>query len=583
MRRYFAVGMVFLALLVVILGRLAYITLVEGEQLKAMADEQRTRSFDYYQYARGDFYDTLGRPLTSNEESCLVVFPTMVEDAQQTAASLAIILDIDAAIISSRLEDNNSRTLEPYVLKTGLTSAQTTAIAEGNIRGVLALPLAARYSSERTANHLLGVLSPADASGEYHGASGLEYQYDEYLSGRQDKQVVAFVDASGNLSAENLYLVAPEQTSYNNVQLTINLDYQQIAERAFGEQSGACVILDPNNGDILAAVSSPSYDPYGWEDLAADDVYINKAFSSYPPASTFKIILAAAALENNIIPLTEGEHGTGSADSSAALSSAPGEAVDSEGSAVVTEAAAASAVQQNKFYCDGAYTLAEDYDVACWFEEGHGEITLSEALAESCNCYFVGLGLAMGGDMIKEYAERFGLSQQSIIGYNFADTTHIDFSSLIDGDVANASIGEKGIRITPLQSAVMTAVCANGGYLLTPRLVKGVYDNNNNILEEFPQGEKTQTIPSDIAQTLKTMMTQTVTSGTGTGAAGSYTDVAGKTGTSEDAGVWFTGFSPIENPRWVISVYVTDGSFGSAAAAAIFREIVDGLAVLEGI
>ena len=98
MRRYFAVGMVFLALLVVIL---AYITLVEGEQLKAMADEQRTRSFDYYQYARGDFYDTLGRPLTSNEESCLVVFPTMVEDAQQTAASLAIILDIDAAIISS--------------------------------------------------------------------------------------------------------------------------------------------------------------------------------------------------------------------------------------------------------------------------------------------------------------------------------------------------------------------------------------------------------------------------------------------------------------------------------------------------
>ncbi len=185
--------------------------------------------------------------------------------------------------------------------------------------------------------------------------------------------------------------------------------------------------------------------------------------------------------------------------------------------------------------------------------------------------------------MIKEYAERFGLSQQSIIGYNFADTTHIDFSSLIDGDVANASIGEKGIRITPLQSAVMTAVCANGGYLLTPRLVKGVYDNNNNILEEFPQGEKTQTIPSDIAQTLKTMMTQTVTSGTGTGAAGSYTDVAGKTGTSEDAGVWFTGFSPIENPRWVISVYVTDGSFGSAAAAAIFREIVDGLAVLEGI
>lgn len=212
MRRYFAFGLIFLSLLIVILGRLAYITLIEGDELKAMADEQRTRSFDYYQYARGDFYDTLGRSLTSNEESCLVVFPTMIEDSEKTAAALAVVLDIDEDIIRSRLEDNNSRTLEPYILKTGLSSTQTAAISEGKIRGVLALPLAVRYSAERTANHLLGVLSPADANGEYHGASGLEYQYDSYLTGRQDKQVVAFVDASGNLSADNLYLVDPEQT-----------------------------------------------------------------------------------------------------------------------------------------------------------------------------------------------------------------------------------------------------------------------------------------------------------------------------------------------------------------------------------
>ncbi len=576
MRRYFAFGLIFLSLLIVILGRLAYITLIEGDELKAMADEQHTRSFDYYQYARGDFYDTLGRSLTSNEESCLVVFPTMIEDSEKTAAALAVVLDIDEDIIRSRLEDNNSRTLEPYILKTGLSSTQTAAISEGKIRGVLALPLAVRYSAERTANHLLGVLSPADANGEYHGASGLEYQYDSYLTGRQDKQVVAFVDASGNLSADNLYLVDPEQTYYNNVQLTINLDYQQIAERALGDQSGACVILDPNNGDILAAVSSPSYDPYGWEDLATDDVYINKAFSAYPPASTFKIVLAAAALENNIFPLAEENHLAG------------GFAADVVNNSVSEEKSTASeanstTTQEAKFYCDGAYTLAEGYDVACWFDEGHGEITLTEALSQSCNCYFVGLGLAMGGDMIKEYAARFGLTEQEIIGYAFADTTHIDFSSSIIGDIANASIGEKGIRITPLQTAVMTAVCANGGYLVTPRLVKGVYDNNNNALEEYSSEVKTQVILPKTAETLKEMMTMTVTSGTGTGAASNYTDVAGKTGTSEDAGVWFTGFSPIEEPRWVISVYVADGSEGSAAAVAVFREIIDGLAVLEGI
>ena len=102
MRRYFAFGLIFLSLLIVILGRLAYITLIEGDELKAMADEQRTRSFDYYQYARGDFYDTLGRSLTSNEESCLVVFPTMIEDSEKTAAALAVVLDIDEDIIRSR-------------------------------------------------------------------------------------------------------------------------------------------------------------------------------------------------------------------------------------------------------------------------------------------------------------------------------------------------------------------------------------------------------------------------------------------------------------------------------------------------
>ena len=130
--------------------------------------------------------------------------------------------------------------------------------------------------------------------------------------------------------------------------------------------------------------------------------------------------------------------------------------------------------------------------------------------------------------MIKEYAARFGLTEQEIIGYAFADTTHIDFSSSIIGDIANASIGEKGIRITPLQTAVMTAVCANGGYLVTPRLVKGVYDNNNNALEEYPSEVKTQVILPETAETLKEMMTMTVTSGTGTGAARNYTDVAGK-------------------------------------------------------
>ena len=139
MRRYWTVGLIFLLLLAVIVGRLAYLTLIEGEELQAIAEQQRTRSLDYYQYARGDFYDALGRPLTSHEESCLVVFPAMIADPEQTAAALAELLALDEDLLCRRLTDENNRSIEPYVFKTGLSAEQTAAIESGQIRGVLNL------------------------------------------------------------------------------------------------------------------------------------------------------------------------------------------------------------------------------------------------------------------------------------------------------------------------------------------------------------------------------------------------------------------------------------------------------------
>lgn len=188
----------------------------------------------------------------------------------------------------------------------------------------------------------------------------------------------------------------------------------------------------------------------------------------------------------------------------------------------------------------------------------------------------------MGGEMIIDYAARFGLDGQSIIGYEFADSSYLDFSAEIAGDIANVSIGESGVRITPLQSAVMMAVCANGGYLLTPRLVQCVYDQDRHILGEFPPADKQRTIAAETAAALREMLTLTVSSGTGVAAAGSATDSAGKTGTSEDAGVWFSGFAPAAEPRWVVSVYLSDGS-SSAEAAAVFSKIIDAIAILEGV
>jgi penicillin-binding protein 2 len=565
-------------LFALVLLRLAYISLIDGENLQAMAENQHTRSFDYYQYSRGDFLDTLGRTITGVEEDCLVVFPAVLEDETSAAHELAQCLEVDDELMFDKLSGENSRELSPYILKTGLTLAESDAVKQLAIPGILVLPLAARYSSSYIAVHLLGMVLPAADAG-YYGASGLEAQYDQYLSKRRDQQVIAYVDATGNLSEANLYLMQPEKTAYNDVQLTINLDYQQIAEQAMSQYSGACVILDPVNGDILAAVSSPAYDPYGWDELAAADVYVNKAFSLYPPASTFKIVLAAAALEHDIGPRPENQDGDVTANDNAV----PDETATFDESEAAETASTPALKYPQEFSCDGAYTLAEGYDVSCWKAGGHGALHLSQALINSCNCYFVGLGLAEGGDLIKNYAARFGLTEQQIIGYELPDNQHIAFSSQIEGDIANASIGEKGVRISPLQSAVMMSVCVNGGYLVTPRLVKGIYTSGGMPIREYAADTGERTITAETAAALKQMLIAAVDSGTAAAAAGTYINAGGKTGTTEDYGVWFSGFAPAEQPRWVIAIYVANGSSGGKEAATVFHEIIDNLAVLEGI
>lgn len=572
------IAIAFSVLFAVVLLRLAYIALIDGSDLKAMAESQHTRSFDYYQYGRGDFLDTLGRPITGSEESCLVVFPAILDDETEAAQKLAQCLGLDDTLVFNKLSAGNNRGLSPYILKTGLSAKESETVSRLDIDGILVLPLAARYDSSFTAVHLLGMVLPAEGS-SYYGASGLEAQYDQYIKQRRDEQVIAYVDANGRLSEKNLYLAMPEESSYNNVQLTLNLDYQQIAEQAMSGYSGACVILDPANGDILAAVSAPAYDPYGWEELAANDVYVNKAFSSYPPASTFKIVLTAAALEQGIGPRPEK---TVTADPQSA-DSGSADTAEAEPDKEDSAAATTPAVHPQEFTCDGAYTLAEGYDVSCWNKDGHGTLNLSEALANSCNCYFIGLGLAEGGDLIKDYAARFGLDSQQIIGYELSDSQHITFSSQIEGDVANASIGEKGVRISPLQSAVMMSVCVNGGYLVTPRLVKGVYASDGTAVQEFAAGQGVRAIEAATASSLKEMLIGTVDSGTAALAAGTHIDAGGKTGTTEDYGVWFSGFAPASEPRWVIAIYIANGGSGGKEAALVFHDIIDNLAVLEGI
>lgn len=543
MRRWHILFIVFCIAFGFLTLRLAWLSLAEGESLAARASNQRTHKVDYYQYGRGDFLDTHGRPITGYAAPCLVAFPAMIQDENTLAQELAALLELKESLVLGKLAAAESQGQRTVVLKSNLSQEEISLLDLHKPLGISVLNLSARYQGLR-AIHLLGYLEAGERAGEYRGKSGLELRYDAYLQGKSGPQVAALVDERGRQLPGNGFVLLPGQGAdkAHNIALTLDLDFQQKAEEALEGFEGAAVVLDIQNGDILAMASTPAVDPYGLEELPGDDAYVNKAISYYPPASTFKILLATAALEEGL-PLKE------------------------------------------DFICTGSYTLSNGRAVKCWYEEGHGQENIGQALANSCNAYFVDLGLALGGDTIKKYISLFGLDEQAIAGYALEDedAENIDFSSRVEGDIANISVGEKGISLSPLQIAQMLAVIANGGQRIYPRLVKEIINPYQEPVQVFPSQEPKQIISSNTARRVGEMLQLAVEEGTGSRAGLSGVASAGKTGTTQHKGVWFAGFAPLEQPRWSVAVYIEGGSAGGREGAQVFAEIIGELAVLRGL
>lgn len=526
----------FLALFLLVILRLGWLMLFQHEALSARAEAQQIRTFPYYAYERGSILDRYGRSLTDQPEHCAVVFPSMLYDEDAAVELLSDVLDESASVIRSHLADDTA--LTALILKTGLDAETAESLQQGSVSGITSLILPARYDADRTAVHVIGSCNQQD--GIWHGISGLEAEYDGYLSGRADADIMAFVDARGAFSNEQMYLI-PGKEDYHSLHLTLDRDIQQIAERAMEQHGyhGACVVMEPQTGDVLAMVSAPDYDPYYWETPGEGD-YLNKALSFYAPASTFKTVLAAAALSENIpLPVSDGSE---------------------------------------TFICSGSYQLPDGHQVFCTSAlEGHGELTLAEALSCSCNCCFVALGQPLGGDTIRRYADLLGYDAQRILGYDTASAAgRIRFPASVPASVANASLGEEGVAVSPLQQAAAYCTFVNGGKRVTPRLVTAVTKNTGDPVLTVEPEEPTQVISPETAAEIRKMLLQTVSEGTGKGAKAETLVTGGKTGTGETDGVWFCGFVE-ENGKalFVISVYIENGTAGGVEAASVFKEIVD--------
>lgn len=562
-KRFRRVSALLLAAFCLLTARLWWLNCRRGGELIALAQNQRLLTVAEREFRRGDLLWRDGEPITNRAERCLLVFPSLArKDARHDAAYyqtfLAALLD-DLTLTPAPAAQNLVERLaadEPFLLARGMTETQEQAANEriAGLCGVFTCVWRPRYAASSPAAHLLGYVGPSSAAEyealtaaglpdpAYTGKCALEQQYDALLRGRPTAEIAAAVDEQGRQASQTLRELPPggEDTALD-VQLTLDAAAQQIVENAMRGKNGAAVLLDVANGDVLALASSPGFDQSAGQPAAEGDAYLNKAFCYYPPASVFKLVLALAALDNGI-------------------------GIDDAG-----------------FSCDGGITLPNGRTVHCWRRAGHGAEDLRTALANSCNPYFVALGQRLGGELIAEYAWRLGLTEQVLRGMNVPSENRLDFSPAVPADVANVSIGEKGIRTTPLMLARLLAAIANGGKLVEPRLVSALVTAGGRTVQSIESAEPRQVVKPESAQKLREMLRFAVTDGTGAPADSGIIAIAGKTGTSQDFGVWFAGFFPADAPRWAMAVYIADGQSGGSDAGSVCRKTAEKLALLEGI
>lgn len=336
---------------------------------------------------------------------------------------------------------------------------------------------------------------------------------------------------------------------------------QQAAEQALGDQRGAVVALDPRTGAILAMVSHPNYDPSGlvshdpnveketWERLnsAPGNPLVNRTIGGnlYPPGSVFKIITAAAALED------------GEWDAESTL---PGPA--------------------NLDLPQTEVGLPNHGGLAC----GPGdEVDFDIAMQDSCNTAFGWLGMELGGEKIREQADQFGFGDDLEVPMEVAPSSIP--KDLSPAQEAQVGIGQYDVRVTPLQVAMVSAAVANDGDVMRPYMIQSVLGSDLSTIDETNPEQLSEAIDSSTSDELTEMMELVVSNGTGTQAAVPGVSVAGKTGTAEHAPdapphAWFTGFAPADNPEVAVAVVVEDGgragseAYGGAVAGPISSAVM---------
>ena len=578
------------ALTVALAGRMYYLQVIEAERYGILADENRI-SMRLLPPPRGLITDRFGREMAVNRQNFRVlVVREQTPDLGQTLDALGMVIPLtDADKRRIRREVERKRAFMPVQVKENLTWEEMAQIQINapDLPGVVIDEGLTRFYpyAERGAQVLgyVSAVSERDLTGEALlelpgfriGKAGIEKVYDLALRGKGGNFKVE-VNALGRVIRE---LERKEGTPGLDLTLTIDLDLQQFAVDQIGEESAAAVVMDVHTGEVLVMASTPTFDPNAfnrgltneeWNALITNErsPLRNKCISAqFPPGSTFKTMVAIAALEAGVI--------------------APEQTV----------------------FCPGHVDLGS-HRFHCWKKSGHGSVNMVEALQHSCDVYFYEVSRRVGIDRIAEVAKRFGLGAPlgvdlpNEVGGTIPDRAWkraFNGQPWLPGETLNAGIGQGYVLTTPLQLAVMACRLANGGVAVRPRLTREQVTDTGLKPIGDPAFTNLGFNPKSLA-IVRRGMYEVVNNPQGTAHRAAFDldgqKMAGKTGSSqvrritmkerETTGViknealpWkerdhalFIAFAPVEAPRYACCVVVEHGGGGSAVAAPIASAIL---------
>lgn len=541
---------------------MVYLMIFEAEYYQKKAEALHERERDI-KAARGEIIDCNGTILATNKTVCTIsVIHSQIKDPERVIRSLSELLDMDEEAVRKRVEKVSS--IER--IQTNVEKEIGDKIRDLELAGVKVDEDFKRYYPyHELASTVLGF-----TGGDNQGIIGLEVKYEDWLAGT-DGKILTVTDARGvelDKIAEDRLEPVPGKTLQLSMDYNIQMYAQQMAEKVMEEKQAdgvSIILMNPSNGELYAMVNVPEFDlddpftlPQGTMGLteeekqdALNQMWRNRSINdTYEPGSVFKVVTAAACLEEGVV------------------------------------------TTQDQFHCPGYYVV-EDRRIRCHKVGGHGSETFAQGIQNSCNPVFINIGLRLGVDRFCDYYDQFGLLGNTGVDLpGEASTIMHQRKNIGQVELATMSFGQS-FQVTPIQMATTFSSIINGGNRVTPHFGKQVLDQDGTVAETFSDKKGKRILSEETSATMRALLESVVSEGGGKNAAVEGYRIGGKTATSQtlprSANKYissFVGFAPADDPQilGMCIIYNPQGVYyGGTIAAPVIGKIFENILPYLGI